>query len=80
MSGHHFDVNGQTSDLEFHQRLVGIAQDDLLRVPARLAVAGSPAKAEAILGALRAGYVTILVTDSLAAARVLELAGVDVNG
>jgi DNA-binding transcriptional regulator LsrR (DeoR family) len=36
-------------------------------------VAGGASKAEAILGALRGRYVSVLVTDATAAQRVLEL-------
>ncbi len=36
-------------------------------------VAGGEAKAEAILGALRGGYVNVLVTDDATARKVLAL-------
>ena len=45
----------------------------LWRTPLRLGVAGSVEKAEAILGAIRGGFINVLVTDSLTALRVLEL-------
>jgi DNA-binding transcriptional regulator LsrR (DeoR family) len=38
-----------------------------------IAVAGTREKASAILGALRGGYVDVLVTDDQAAAGILEL-------
>jgi DNA-binding transcriptional regulator LsrR (DeoR family) len=71
---HHFTAEGYACNLEFHKRLVGIAYEDLLTIPTRLGVAGHVAKAPAILGALRGGYVNLLVTDSQAAALVLEMA------
>jgi lsr operon transcriptional repressor len=74
VSGHHFDVDGLTPDIDFHSRLVGIAKKDLLGIPTRLGVAGGEAKVKAILGALRGNYINRLVTDSGAAAQVLELA------
>lgn len=74
VSGQHFDINGNTPDIEFHNHLVGIAREDLLRIPKRLGVAGgAEAKAKAVLGALRGNYVNILVTDSDTASQVLEL-------
>jgi deoxyribonucleoside regulator len=73
ISGYFFDINGRLIDTEFHDRLVGIPFDDLLRIPVRMAVAGGPTKHEALLGALRGRLITILVTDSVTAARILEL-------
>ncbi len=71
---HHFSIDGHLCTLEFHKRLVGIAREDLLAIPTRLGVAGHKAKAPAILGALRGGYINLLVTDSQAAELVLEMA------
>jgi deoxyribonucleoside regulator len=75
VSGLHFDINGRTPEVDFHNRLVGIARDDLLRIPTRLGVAGGEAKVEPILGALRGGYVNRLVTDSRTAGQVLAMDG-----
>jgi DNA-binding transcriptional regulator LsrR (DeoR family) len=52
---------------------MGISKEDLLRVPIRFATAGSPEKAEALLGALRGRYINYLTTDSFTADRILEL-------
>jgi deoxyribonucleoside regulator len=73
VNAYHFDIEGRMSDIEFHDRLLGIARDDLLKIPTRLGVAGGTVKAPAILGALRGGYVNLLVTDNSTAALVLEL-------
>jgi DNA-binding transcriptional regulator LsrR (DeoR family) len=73
VSGHHFDLGGNAPDTQFHDRLVAIAREDLLAIPVRLGVAGSRVKTDAILGALRGGYVNQLVTDSNTAAAVLAL-------
>jgi DNA-binding transcriptional regulator LsrR (DeoR family) len=73
VSGHHFDIRGRTPETDLHNRLVGIARQDLLNIPTRLGVAGGAAKAPAILGALRGGYVNLLVTDSQAAAQILQI-------
>jgi len=74
VSGHYFDISGKLSDVDFHKRLMGITQKDLLNIPTRLGVAGKEEKAEAIFGALRGGYINLLVTDNLTATRILELA------
>lgn len=73
VSGRHFDINGDAANTEFHDRLVAIADNDLLAIPTRLGVAGNVAKANAVLGALRGGYVNMLVTDSNTAEHVLRL-------
>ena len=72
VGGVHIDINGNAAGGDFSDRLVGIAGPDLLAIPTRLAVAGGVAKAEAILGALRGGYVNLLVTDSETAEAVLD--------
>jgi len=74
VSGHYFDISGKLADVDFHKRIIGITQEDLLKVPIRLGVAGSEEKAEAIFGALRGRYVNTLVTENITAAKVLELA------
>jgi DNA-binding transcriptional regulator LsrR (DeoR family) len=73
VSGIHFNCDGNMSDTPFHDRLVGIAANELLKIPVRFGVAGSPAKVKAILGALRGGWVNQLVTDSITAEAVLAL-------
>jgi DNA-binding transcriptional regulator LsrR (DeoR family) len=73
--GHHFDLTGSLLDIPLHERLVCVSMPDLLAIPARLAVAGGAHKERAVLGALRGGFVTGLVTDSVTAASVLALDG-----
>ena len=58
---------------DYHDRLISISRKDLLAIPMRLGVAGGPAKVQALLGALRGGYMNILVTNSATAAEVLAL-------
>lgn len=73
VGGVHIDINGNEAGGDFNDRMVGITGPDLLAIPTRLTVAGGVAKAEAILGALRGGYVNLLVTDSETAEAVLEI-------
>lgn len=72
----HFDIHGHICELELHQRIVGIDLPSLRKVKCVFAVAGWKEKAPAILGALRGGFVDILVTDDQAAQEVLRLADV----
>jgi deoxyribonucleoside regulator len=71
--GHHFDVKGKAPENTFSNRIVGIAKEDFLSIPTRLAVSGGTSKILPILGALRGRYVTDLVTDNHTAAQVLQL-------
>lgn len=70
----HFDIEGNILDIPLAGRVIGVQPDVLRQIPYVLGVAGGAAKAPAILGALRAGLVNALVTDSQAAARVVQLA------
>ncbi len=72
--GIHFGLDGQETCLDFCARLVSIRKADLFAIPVRIGVAGGPGKVEPILGALRGGYLTTLVTDGITARRILDLA------
>jgi DNA-binding transcriptional regulator LsrR (DeoR family) len=69
----HYDALGSVLDIELNRRIVGIELNDLRNIDRVIAVAGGASKAEAILGALRGGYVNVLVTDDAAAQKVIEL-------
>ncbi len=73
MVGQFFDIHGYFLDVEVNQRAAGIGIKTLLGKKLVIAVAGGAAKAEAILGALRGRYLNVLVTDDVAARRVLAL-------
>jgi lsr operon transcriptional repressor len=71
--GQFFDASGDVVDLPIHDRRIGIELADLRRIPKVVGVAGGEHKAEAILGALHGGFLDVLVTNELAAIRLLEL-------
>jgi DNA-binding transcriptional regulator LsrR (DeoR family) len=71
--GRHFDLQGTSPDLDFHARIVTIDEHYLKNIPVRMAAAGGIGKAEAVLGALRAGFINVLITDDEVAKRLLEL-------
>jgi len=73
--GQFFDASGQVVKLPIHDRRIGIELSDLAQIPKVVGVAGGLHKAEAILGALRGGFLDVLVTNELAALRLLELEG-----
>ncbi len=66
--GRYFDETGRPVRSIFHDRVVGIDTQHLLATPIRIGVAGGAGKTEAIAGALRGGFVNVLVTDSVVAA------------
>jgi lsr operon transcriptional repressor len=73
--GQFFDANGTVINLPIHERRIGIELSDLTAIPKVVGVAGGLHKAEAILGALRGGFLNVLVTNELVALRLLELHG-----
>jgi lsr operon transcriptional repressor len=71
--GQFFGADGRVVDLPIHDRRIGIDLSDLARIPKVVGVAGGLHKTEAILGALHGGFLDVLVTNELAAIRLLEL-------
>jgi DNA-binding transcriptional regulator LsrR (DeoR family) len=71
--GTHFNARGEIVCHDFSEHLVMLGERDLLKIPVRIGVAGGEGKVIPILGALRGGYVNVLVTDSVTASKVLEL-------
>jgi len=66
------DVHGDPVELPPTINPVGVTLGELKEIPKRLVVAGGVAKREALLGTLRGGYATTLVTDDSTAAYLLE--------
>lgn len=73
--GKHYDQQGHILDVDYNHRTVSIEIQKLANFDTVIGVAGSPAKAKAILGAINGGLVNVLVTDSDAARAVLDLVG-----
>ena len=68
-----FDRNGNIlKDSPIQNRIVGIAADDLMRIPLKLGISAGEMKIQPILGACCANLVNCLVTDEVAALSVLE--------
>jgi DNA-binding transcriptional regulator LsrR (DeoR family) len=62
--------DGTYADISYNERATGLAPDELSRVPKRICVVADPARAPAVVGALRAGVVTDLVCDDVTAQAV----------
>ncbi len=63
MGGHIFTIDGCLYDKQYDDRIIGVTLDDLKHIATTIVVAAGQEKTEAILGALRTGAVTVLVTD-----------------
>ncbi len=69
-----YDADGRPVGTAVDDRVIGIRLEELGSVPRRIAVAGGADKHAAIAGALRGGWLTVLVTDLAGAQRLLEAA------
>lgn len=58
---------------EFNDRVAGLSLSKLRSVENRLCIASGKMKAQAVLGAIRGGYINMLVTDQSCAEMLLEL-------
>ena len=71
--GQFFDSSGNVVNIALHDRRIGIELADLKLIPKVVGVAGGVHKTRAILGALRGGFLDVLVTNELAAISLLAL-------
>jgi DNA-binding transcriptional regulator LsrR (DeoR family) len=72
-----YDLDGRFVCDALRDRTIAFDARDLGRIPVRIGVAGGPAKVRPILGALRGGMLTTLVTDQPTAEAVLALDDAD---
>ena len=70
---HVYNIEGQPCSKEYTDRVIGLTLAEIQKIPFRVGVAASAAKALPIYGALRGGYLNALITDEAAARGVLEL-------
>jgi DNA-binding transcriptional regulator LsrR (DeoR family) len=68
-----FDADGHFVEHEASRRTLSIPLEQLQRIPCVVAVAGGVHKAASLLGAVRTGVPHVLITDQLAAERLLSL-------
>lgn len=67
----HFDFDGNFIDSTSYSGLIGISHASYMKIPMRVGISYGDAKVEAIIGALRGGFVNVLVTDEQTAELVL---------
>ena len=68
-----FDINGNACYPEFNRNVVGVTLDELKDAKNVVAVSGGKRKGAAVLGALRGGYMKVLVTDQQCVQEVVKL-------
>ena len=77
IGGIYFDINGKICKTDINNRAVSINLNDLKKHDMVIGVGGGKGKERSILGALRGGFIDVLVTDLQTANRVLELYDAD---
>lgn len=69
-----YDRDGNTDKFSFYNnRVAAMALEDIRRIPSKIGIAGGQRKAEAVIGAVRGGYINTLITDTECAKRLIEL-------
>jgi DNA-binding transcriptional regulator LsrR (DeoR family) len=68
-----YDLRGQMIDAELTRRSIGLEITDLRNVPTCVGISGGQKKVQAILGALRADFLDVMITDQETAEAVLQL-------
>jgi len=74
VSGHLIRADGTIIEDEWSRRTIAISIDELRRIPRVMAVAAGSNKHQSLLGALRGGFISHLVTDRPTADGILRLA------
>jgi lsr operon transcriptional repressor len=67
-----YDIDGNILDLKLHKQLISTDINLLKSLNHVVAVAGGLEKKEAIIGALRGGYIDVLITDEVVARSLIE--------
>ena len=65
IGGHFYDINGKEINTSLNDRMIGIGYDDLERCKNVVCVAYGEAKAAAVAGALRGGFINTLIIEDV---------------
>jgi len=70
-----YDKDGNTDQYSFYNdRVAAMRLGDIRRIPSKIGIAGGQRKVDAVIGAIRGGYINILITDTECAKKLIELA------
>jgi DNA-binding transcriptional regulator LsrR (DeoR family) len=67
-----FDRDGRPAKTPLDDRVIGISLEELAKIDRVVGLAGGKSKIKAISGALRAGVLSVLITDKFTAAKLLD--------
>ncbi len=68
-----YDQDGNAEKFGFfNDRVAAMRLDRIREVPTKIGIAGGEKKADAVVGAVRGGYINILITDTELAGKLLE--------
>lgn len=73
IGGHFYDIQGKELETSLSERMIGVSLHDIRTCREVVCVVYGEGKAEAILGAMRAGLLNTLIIDEKCAKKVLEL-------
>lgn len=71
--GWHFDIQGRIVDTLLNRCIIGLDSTALKKIPRMVGIAAGKPKALAILGAIRGGFINVLVTDNTTLEEVQRL-------
>lgn len=70
-----YDQDGNTDQYSFYNdRVAAMRLADIRRIPSKIGIAGGARKVDAVIGAIRGGFINILITDTECAKKLIELA------
>ncbi|MDC7286373.1 sugar-binding transcriptional regulator [Blautia schinkii] len=72
IGGHFFDRDGQEIETSLVDRMIGVSLEDMKKCKEVACAAYGESKAEAVLGALRGGFVNTLIIDEGCAEKVIQ--------
>lgn len=73
MCGQYFDIYGNIIPCEWNAKIMAVSLDVFRNAKTSIAIASGPAKALSMLGALRGGFMKVLMTDVVTISNILEL-------
>ena len=68
-----FDIEGRKVNSELHRRIIAFPIEELGKLRNVIGIAGGKSKIRPILGALRGGYIKVLITDEASATELLKM-------
>ncbi len=71
--GWFFDREGKPVRHEINDRVISVSLEEVARIPLRIGITAGIEKAAALLGAIRGGYLNMIVVDEITALEILRI-------